>query len=94
MTLAGGVLTWETDPVGVDPFANCIEVSSQFNFRFDADTRVVDLGCGGCGILLALERGRLIGVDPLMERYLQKFPFLAERSDIRHSSFFNHQSTF
>jgi len=45
--------------------------------RFDADTRAVDLGCGGCGILLALERGRLIGVDPLMDRYLEKFPFLA-----------------
>lgn len=50
--------------------------------RFDDDTRVLDLGCGGCGILLGLERGRLIGVDPLMDRYLKKFPFLAERGDI------------
>ncbi len=51
--------------------------------RFDASTRVLDLGCGGCGILLALEQGRLVGVDPLMDRYLEKFPFLSERTDIR-----------
>ena len=47
------------------------------------DTSALDLGCGGCGILLALDEGRLVGVDPLMERYLEKFPFLSERTDIR-----------
>ncbi len=51
--------------------------------RFEASTRVLDLGCGGCGILLGLDRGELVGVDPLMNRYLEKFPFLAERKDIR-----------
>ncbi|HEX9635925.1 MAG TPA: class I SAM-dependent methyltransferase [Acidobacteriota bacterium] len=51
--------------------------------RFGPATRVLDLGCGGCGILLALEQGELVGVDPLMDRYLEKFPFLAARSDIR-----------
>lgn len=50
---------------------------------FDDETRVLDIGCGGCGILLALDRGKLVGVDPLMERYLEKFPFLSQRSDIR-----------
>jgi len=51
--------------------------------RFGPDTRVLDLGCGGCGILLALERGRLVGADPLMHDYLEKFPFLRQRADIR-----------
>jgi len=50
--------------------------------RFGDQTRTLDLGCGGCGILLALERGKLVGVDPLMDRYLEKFPFLRERADI------------
>jgi 2-polyprenyl-3-methyl-5-hydroxy-6-metoxy-1,4-benzoquinol methylase len=47
------------------------------------ETSALDLGCGGCGILLALDEGRLVGVDPLMERYLEKFPFLSDRTDIR-----------
>lgn len=45
--------------------------------------RALDLGCGGCGILLAVPPGDHVGVDPLMASYLEKFPFLAERKDIR-----------
>jgi SAM-dependent methyltransferase len=41
-------------------------------------TRVLDAGCGGASILLALERGARTGVDPLMTFYLEKFPFLRE----------------
>jgi SAM-dependent methyltransferase len=50
--------------------------------RPGADSRVLEIGCGGCGIVLALEQGELVGIDPLMDRYLEKFPYLAERSDI------------
>jgi SAM-dependent methyltransferase len=45
----------------------------------EADTRVLDVGCGGAGILLAVEQGERTGVDPLMGYYLEKFPFLAEQ---------------
>ena len=41
-------------------------------------TRVLDIGCGGCGILLAVEKGKKTGIDPLMDFYLEKFPFLKE----------------
>ena len=51
--------------------------------HFGPDTRILDLGCGGCGILLAIDQGKLVGVDPLMERYLKKFPFLSARRDIQ-----------
>lgn len=40
------------------------------------DTRVLDMGCGGTSVLLALEQGRLTGVDPLMAFYLARFPAL------------------
>lgn len=40
------------------------------------DTRVLDMGCGGCGVLLAIDKGKLVGVDPLMMEYLKKFDFL------------------
>lgn len=42
-----------------------------------SDSRVLDMGCGGTSLLLALEQGRLTGVDPLMDFYLDKFPSLA-----------------
>jgi SAM-dependent methyltransferase len=42
-------------------------------------TRVLDVGCGGAGMLLALNGGVRTGVDPLMPFYLAKFPFLAEQ---------------
>ena len=48
--------------------------------KLDADGSYLDLGCGGCGILLALEGGRRVGVDPLMDRYLEKFPYLSEQA--------------
>ena len=51
--------------------------------RLGPGTRALDLGCGGSGILLALEEGERVGVDPLMERYLEKFPHLRERTDIQ-----------
>src|SRR5688500_12702659 len=41
-------------------------------------TRILDVGCGGCGILLAVEGGTKTGVDPLMPYYLEKFPFLRD----------------
>ena len=44
--------------------------------EINPDTRVLDIGCGGCGILLAIEKGRLVGIDPLMNEYLQQFEFL------------------
>jgi SAM-dependent methyltransferase len=50
--------------------------------HFGADSRVLDIGCGGSSVLLGLNEGRLVGVDPLMDRYLEKFPFLRQRSDI------------
>ncbi len=46
--------------------------------RFGPQTRVLDLGCGGCGVLLGLDGGRRVGVDPLMPQYLEKFPFLRD----------------
>ena len=51
--------------------------------KLDAEGSYLDLGCGGCGILLALEGGRRVGVDPLMARYLEKFPYLAEQADMQ-----------
>lgn len=39
-------------------------------------TRILDVGCGGAGILLILENGIRTGVDPLMSFYRQKFSFL------------------
>ena len=41
-------------------------------------TRVLDVGCGGAGILLGVKDGIKTGVDPLMAYYLEKFPFLKE----------------
>jgi SAM-dependent methyltransferase len=41
-------------------------------------TRALDVGCGGCGILLGLDEGELTGIDPLMPFYLEKFPFLTD----------------
>ncbi len=41
-------------------------------------TRILDVGCGGAGILLAMDRGERTGIDPLMPFYLENFPFLAE----------------
>ncbi|MBN2498640.1 MAG: methyltransferase domain-containing protein [Deltaproteobacteria bacterium] len=45
--------------------------------RIGPGTRVLDAGCGGAGILLALEQGERVGIDPLMDRYLERFDFLA-----------------
>ena len=41
-----------------------------------AHTRILDVGCGCCGLLLAIERGILVGLDPLMDQYLMHFDFL------------------
>ncbi len=46
--------------------------------RIEPGSRVLDLGCGGAGILLGLESGQRTGVDPLMPFYLEKFPFLTQ----------------
>jgi len=51
--------------------------------KLDGESRVLEIGCGSCGLLLAIEQGHLVGIDPLMNRYLKSFPYLAERSDIR-----------
>ncbi|MFC2173482.1 class I SAM-dependent methyltransferase [Acidobacteriota bacterium] len=50
--------------------------------RIEQGARALDIGCGGCGILLALPEGGHVGIDPLMDFYLDKFPFLKERKDI------------
>lgn len=42
------------------------------------ETMILDVGCGGCGILLAVDKGRKTGIDPLMDFYLEKFTFLRE----------------
>ena len=47
----------------------------------DEETRILDIGCGGCGILLALDSGRRTGIDPLMDFYLRKFPFLKDSEE-------------
>ena len=49
----------------------------------ESTKRALDLGCGGCGILLAVPPGDHVGIDPLMGYYLEKFPFLSDRKDIR-----------
>ena len=50
--------------------------------RPGVDSHVLEIGCGGCALLLALEQGKLVGIDPLMDRYLEKFPYLTERTDV------------
>ena len=47
-------------------------------FEIGPESRVLDAGCGGAGILLALEEGIRSGFDPLMGFYLERFPHLAE----------------
>jgi SAM-dependent methyltransferase len=39
-------------------------------------TRVLDMGCGASGILLALDQGIRTGIDPLMDHYRRIYPFL------------------
>jgi len=65
------------------PYWRSLVAALPDDVKFGKETSVMDIGCGGCGILLALDEGRLVGVDPLMDRYLEKFPFLSERTDIR-----------
>lgn len=40
------------------------------------DTRILDIGCGCCGVLMAMEKGQRVGVDPLMDQYLEHFEHL------------------
>ena len=37
---------------------------------------VLEVACGCCGILMALDKGQLTGVDPLMDEYLEHFDYL------------------
>ncbi len=64
------------------PYWRSLLATLPAEIRFDDRTRVLDLGCGGTSLLLALDQGRLVGLDPLMDRYLSRFPFLGERTDI------------
>lgn len=43
-------------------------------------TRILDVGCGCCGITLAMDRGSRFGIDPLMDDYLKQFEFLENSS--------------
>jgi len=40
------------------------------------DTRILEVGCGCCGVLMALDTGMLTGLDSLMDQYLAHFDFL------------------
>lgn len=44
--------------------------------------RVIDVGCGGASILLAVNARSRVGLDPLMDRYIQQFPYLRDETDI------------
>jgi|GEM_PF-2597922 SAM-dependent methyltransferase len=39
-------------------------------------TRILDVGCGCCGVLMALDKGTCTGIDPLMADYLAHFDHL------------------
>ncbi len=55
-----------------------LDVVQSAGVTVEPDSRVLDMGCGGAGILHAIDRGHLIGVDPLMDFYLARFPALAD----------------
>lgn len=40
------------------------------------DMDILDIGCGPAGIFLNMPPGKCIAVDPLMDRYIQEFPWL------------------
>jgi len=42
------------------------------------NSRILEVGCGCCPLLLAIEQGNLVGVDPLMDHYLEHFDYLHE----------------
>jgi SAM-dependent methyltransferase len=48
--------------------------------KLDENTRILDVGCGPSGILLAIDSGELYGLDSLMDYYLRSFPHLLTRN--------------
>ena len=44
------------------------EVSSIVSFH--DHSRVLEVGCGCCGVIMAIDQGTLVGVDPLMDDYI------------------------
>jgi len=50
--------------------------------RTGPDSRMIDVGCGGATVMLALEGDHRFGLDPLIDRYLEQFPYLREEHGI------------
>jgi len=44
--------------------------------KITEDTKILDVGCGPSGILLAVDSGKRTGLDSLMNYYLDSFPYL------------------
>ena len=44
----------------------------------EPETHILEVGCGCCGMLMAIKKGVLVGVDPLMNQYLNNFSYLAD----------------
>lgn len=42
-------------------------------FKIKPDDRILDIGCGPAGILLAINSGTKYGIDPLMDKYMKDF---------------------
>jgi len=42
------------------------------------NTRILEVGCGPCGVVMAIDKGNLVGLDPLMDEYLAHFDFLRD----------------
>jgi SAM-dependent methyltransferase len=64
------------------PYWRALLASLPPEIPFGADSRVLDLGCGGTSVLLAVDAGSRVGLDPLIDRYRAQFPFLDDDKGI------------
>ena len=50
--------------------------------KLSPGARVLDVGCGGASVVLALEGSERYGLDPLIGRYREQFAYLDEQSGV------------